>query len=147
MGQPMFKRWSYVVGRPDLIDDPRCADDISRANNHPLITEAMNAWASKRTVGEAIKELEEARVPCGKIYHLGEVFDDPQVKDRKLFKFIHYPGAEKEVPVPDTPVRLSETPGEVRHCAPVLGQHTDEVLRDLGFGDEELSSLRAKGVI
>src|SRR5215813_14189745 len=141
MGQPMFKRWARVVGRPDLIDDPRCADDLTRANHHPLITEAMNAWISKRTTEEAIKQLEEARVPCGKVYELDEVFDDPQVKARELFKFIEYPWARKEVPVPNTPVRLSETSGSLRHRAPLLGEHTDAILCELGFSDDELTSL------
>ncbi len=147
MGQPMFKRWARVVGRPDLIADPRCADDITRANNHPLITEAMSAWTSERTTDEAIKQLEEARVPCGKVYELGEVFDDPQVKARALFNFLEYPGSPKPVLVQSTPVRLSETPGEVRHRAPALGEHTDQVLRELGFSDRDLADLREAGAI
>jgi crotonobetainyl-CoA:carnitine CoA-transferase CaiB-like acyl-CoA transferase len=147
MGQPMFKRWARVVGRPDLIDDPRCSGDLTRADNHPLITEAMNAWSRERTTDEAIRQLEEARVPCGKVYELGEVFDDPQVKARRLFNFLHYPGSPKPVPVQNTPVRLSETPGEVRHRAPELGEHTDEVLRAIGFGQDEIAVFRSQGVI
>ncbi len=147
MGAPMFKRWARLVGREDLIDDPRCADDITRANNHPLITEAMTAWTSQRATEEAIKQLEAARVPCGKVYELGEVFDDPQVKARELLKFIEYPGSRGETLVPNTPVRLSETPGEVRHRAPTLGEQTDEVLLELGFDEAELATFRAAGAI
>ncbi len=147
IGNPMFRRWATLVGRADLIDDPRCADDITRANNHQLITEAMNSWASKRTTEEAMRELEEARVPCGKVYELSEVFDDPQVQARELIKFIEYPGSAKPVPVPNTPVRLSETAGGVRRRAPTLGEHTDEVLRELGFGDVEITVFRNSGVI
>jgi crotonobetainyl-CoA:carnitine CoA-transferase CaiB-like acyl-CoA transferase len=147
IGDPMFERWAKLVGREDLIDDPRCADDISRANNHQLITEAMNAWSSRRATEEAMRELEEARVPCGKVYELSEVFDDPQVKARELINFVEYPGSAKPVPMPNTPVRLSETAGEVRSRAPMLGEHTDEVLRELGFGDEEITIFRDSGVI
>jgi crotonobetainyl-CoA:carnitine CoA-transferase CaiB-like acyl-CoA transferase len=147
IGNPMFNRWAKLVGRDDLIDDPRCADDISRANNHQLITEAMNDWTNQRATEEAMRELENARVPCGKVYELGEVLDDPQVKARELIKFVEYPGTAKPVPAPNTPVRLSETPGEVRRRAPILGEHTDEVLLGLGFGAEEIGGFRNSGVI
>src|SRR5262245_48080415 len=142
IGNPMFERWAKLTGRSDLIDDPRCADDISRANNHHLITEVMNAWSSQRSTEEAMRELEDARVPCGKVYDLGEVFDDPQVKARRLINFVEYPGSPKPVPTPNTPVRLSETPGEVRSRAPMLGEHTDEILRELGFSVEEIAEFR-----
>jgi crotonobetainyl-CoA:carnitine CoA-transferase CaiB-like acyl-CoA transferase len=147
IGDPMFERWAKLVGRADLIDDPRCADDISRANNHQLITEAMNAWSNQRSTEEAMRELEEARVPCGKVYELDEVFDDPQVKARELVKFVEYPGSAKPAPVPNTPVRLSETPGEIRNRAPSLGEHTDEVLQELGFNVEEIAGFRSAKVI
>jgi crotonobetainyl-CoA:carnitine CoA-transferase CaiB-like acyl-CoA transferase len=147
IGDPMFERWAKLVGRADLIDDPRCADDISRANNSQLITEAMNAWSNRRSTDEAMRELEEARVPCGKIYELSEVFDDPQVKAREFIRFIEYPGGPKPVPLPNTPVRLSETPGKVRSRAPVLGEHTDEILRELAFNDAEIAAFRDSGVI
>ena len=147
IGNPMFNRWAKLVGRGDLVDDPRCADDISRANNHQLITEAMNDWTNQRTTEQAMRELEEARVPCGKVYELSEVLDDPQVKARELIKFIEYPGSAKPVPVPNTPVRLSETSGGVRSRAPMLGEHTDEVLRELGFSDVDITVFRGSGVI
>ncbi|HKQ77402.1 MAG TPA: CoA transferase [Blastocatellia bacterium] len=147
IGNPMFNRWAKLVGRDDLIDNPRFADDISRADNHQSITEAMNDWTSQRTTEEAMRELENARVPCGKVYELGEVLDDPQVKARELIKFVEYPGSAKPAPVPNTPVRLSETPGEVRLRAPILGEHTDEVLLGLGFGAEEIAGFRSANVI
>ncbi|MEP7343174.1 MAG: CoA transferase [Acidobacteriota bacterium] len=147
IGQPMFKRWARLVGRPDLIDDLRCVDDLSRGNNYELITEAMNAWTKALTTEEAINQLEAARIPCGKVYALGEVFDDPQVQARNLFKFVDYPGSKKVVPLANTPVQLSETPGTVRHRAPTLGEHTDEVLSELGFGADEIAEFRKAGVI
>jgi len=147
IGNPMFERWAKLIGRADLIDDPRCANDISRANNHQLITDAMNAWADQRTTEEAVRELEEARVPCGKVYELSEVLDDPQVKARGLIRFVEYPGGAKPVPVPNTPVRLSETSGEVRSRAPMLGEHTDEVLRELGFDAGQIAEFRAGKII
>ncbi|MBK7597225.1 MAG: CoA transferase [Acidobacteria bacterium] len=147
IGNYMFSRWAKLVGRPDLIDDPRCADDISRANNKDLITDAMNSWISVRTTEEAIRDLEEARVPCGPIYDLGAVFDDEQIKARGLFRYMDYPGSPKSVPVVNTPVQLSETPGGIRHRAPTLGEHTDEVLQESGFSEAEIMAFRNSGVI
>ncbi len=147
IGQPMFKRWARLVARAELIDDPRCVDDLARGDNYELITEAMNAWVCLLTTEEAIQQLEAARIPCGKVYQLGEVFTDPQVRARNLFKFVNYPGSAKPVPVANTPVQLSETPGAVRHRAPTLGEHTDEVLLKLGFRADEIAAFREAGVI
>jgi len=147
MGGPMFKRWARQIGREDLIDDPRCVDDITRANNHELITEAMNEWISALTTEEATRLLEEARIPCGKVYQLSEVFDDQQVIARGLFKYLDYPGSAKKVPVANTPVQLSQTSGEIRQRAPVLGEHTDEILRELDFTAEEIAGFRNDGIV
>lgn len=147
IGQPMFKRWARLVGRPELIDDPRCADDLARGDNYELITEAMNAWTRQRTTNEAIRQLEAARVPCGKVHALSEVFDDPQVQARRLFKSLDYPGSPKTIPIANTPVQLSETPGAIAHRAPTLGEHTDEVLTGLGFSEDEIIGFRQAAVI
>lgn len=147
IGQPMFKRWAWLVGRPDLIDDPRCVDDLARGDNYELITEAMNAWTKPLTTEEAISQLEAARIPCGKVYQLGEVFDDPQIQARGLIKFVDYPDSAKAIPLSNTPVQLSETPGQIRHRAPILGEHTNEILLELGFNADELAGYRQAGVI
>jgi crotonobetainyl-CoA:carnitine CoA-transferase CaiB-like acyl-CoA transferase len=147
MGNPMFKRWARLVGRGDLLDDPRCADDISRADHHPLITEAMTAWTQQRTTLEALQQLEEARVPCGPVYNLDEVLNDPHVKARALLKQVDYPGSPAPVPLANTPVLLSETPGSIERRAPTLGEHTDQVLLELGFTRAEIQNYRALGVI
>lgn len=146
-GQPMFQRWARVVGREDLLADPRCVDDLTRAQHHALITAAMNDWTAQYTNAEAIQRLAAARVPCGEVYQLGQVFNDPQVAARELFKPLDYPGSAKPVPVANTPVQLSATPGAVRHRAPTLGEHTDEVLLELGFRAEEIAGFRAANVI
>lgn len=147
IGQAMFKRWARLVGRPDLIDDPRCSSDLMRADHHELINQAMNAWVSQLTTDGAIKQLEAARIPCGPVYELSDVLNDPQVKARELYKFIKYPGSGKEVPVANTPVRLSKTDGEVRRRAPLLGEQTEEVLSELGFTVEEINGFRQDQVV
>jgi crotonobetainyl-CoA:carnitine CoA-transferase CaiB-like acyl-CoA transferase len=147
IGGDMFARWARLVGREDLVGDPRFADDLSRADNRETLTDAMNAWLAARTTAEAIAELQAARVPAGPVFGLDDVLEDPQVKARELLTYMDYPGAPKPVPLANTAVRLSATPGCIRHRAPKLGEHADEVLRELGYSDSEVAALRAAGVV
>jgi crotonobetainyl-CoA:carnitine CoA-transferase CaiB-like acyl-CoA transferase len=143
IGGDMFARWARMVGREELVGDPRFADDLSRADNRATITEAMGAWMAARSTAEAIAELEAARVPAGTVYELDQVLDDPQVKARELLQYVEYPDAPKPVPLANTAVRLSASPGGIRHRAPMLGEHTDEVLAEIGYTAEEIAGLRA----
>ena len=147
VGNEMFARWARLMGREELISDSRLADDLSRANHYEIISEAMNAWLAARSSAQAMAELEAARIPAGPVMTVAQVLDDPQVKARELLQFVDYPGAPKPVPLADTAVRLSETPGGIRHRAPMLGEHTDEVLAEIGYSKEEICALRQKEVV
>jgi crotonobetainyl-CoA:carnitine CoA-transferase CaiB-like acyl-CoA transferase len=147
IGPEMFARWARLVGREDLICDPRFADDLSRANHREAISGAMNAWLATRPTAHAVADLEAARVPAGPVLDAGQVLEDPQVKARELLKYVDYPGAPRPVPLANTAVRLSATPGGIRHRAPTLGEHTDEVLNELGYSELEIKTLRAAQVV
>jgi crotonobetainyl-CoA:carnitine CoA-transferase CaiB-like acyl-CoA transferase len=145
IGDSMFRRWARLVGREEMIDDARFNDDITRAGNAELIGEVMSAWCAARTRDEAIRELERARIPCGPVYDLDEVLADEQVRARRLFEETSFSGEPVRVSSPAA--RLSRSPGEVRRAAPKLGEHTDEILSELGFTADRIADFRSQGVI
>jgi crotonobetainyl-CoA:carnitine CoA-transferase CaiB-like acyl-CoA transferase len=147
VGDDMFERWARLVGREEFIGDLRFHDDLLRALNRKPIEEAMNHWLISRTSTQAIADLEAARIPAGPVLSTREVLDDPQVKARKLLQYVDYPGAPRPVPLAATPVQLSATPGEIRHRAPTLGEHTDEVLKEIGYSAPEIAALRDAEVV
>ncbi len=143
VGGDMFARWARLVGREELIGDPRFSTDILRADHREIVTAAMTAWLAGKTGAEAIGALQAARVPAGPVLDLPEVLTDPQVKARGLLEYVDYPSAPKPVPLAAPAMQLSATPARIRHRAPMLGEHTTEVLGELGYSQQEIESLRA----
>jgi crotonobetainyl-CoA:carnitine CoA-transferase CaiB-like acyl-CoA transferase len=147
IGGDMFARWARLVGREEWIGDRRFADDLGRADHYREIAAAMNAWLAERTSADVLAALEAARIPAGPVLELDQVLDDEQVKARELLHEMEYPGARKPVPLANPAVRLSATPGGIRRRAPTLGEHTNEILRELAFTEPEIVALREGGAV
>jgi len=147
IGEPLFRRWAKLVGSDGFIGDPRFATDSLRGDNGVLLSERMSAWCAERTTEDAIVELEAARIPAGTVNSPQQVLDDPHVQAAELLKRVDYPGLTAPAPIVDTPIRLSRTPGGIHSRAPLLGEHTDTILAELGYNDDEVSDLRAKRVV
>jgi len=142
-----FERFCQAAGCPELAEEPRFRTMsqriIHRAELIPIIQEIMRT----RTKREWIELLEAANVPCGPINNMKEVFEDPQVRHRGLRVDMPHP-AGVAAPVVASPLRLSKTPVEYRIPPPLLGQHTEEVLKGLlGKSDAEIARLRSAGVV
>ncbi|MBX7430554.1 CoA transferase [Mycobacterium sp. Y57] len=146
-GQPMFRRWCRLVGRPDLIDDPRFADDDLRWQNGDLLNDIMASWCAERTKADVLGLLEDAKLPAAPMHSTQDVLDDPQVAAMGYLRRVAFPGAAHDVPIIETPFRLSATPGEIRRRAPLLGEHTDEILDEIGFTASEIVDLRRRDVV
>jgi crotonobetainyl-CoA:carnitine CoA-transferase CaiB-like acyl-CoA transferase len=147
IGGPMFARWAALMGEDHWLTDPRFKDDEARGDHGEIISKRMSEWTAARTTAEALAALETARVPAGPLYSPQQALEDRHIRDAGLLRDTTYPGLPRPAPLAPTPVDLSETPGRFRHPAPALGEHTDLILAELGYGPPEIAALHAKGVI
>ena len=147
VGGPLFKRWADLMGEDHWLEDPRFKDDISRGDHGEIISARLAEWCAERSSEEVLAAMEEARLPAGPIMSPQEVLEDPHIEAKGLFQPIDYPGLDKPAPIMQTPVELSETPGEIRHRAPTLGEHTDSIMQELGYQQAEIDELRAQRII
>src|SRR4029434_1782207 len=147
IGGPMFKRWAKLMGEDHWLTDPRFKDDLARGDNGEIISKRMSEWTAERTTAEALAELEKAKVPAGPLYSPQQALEDAHIRAAGLLADTEYPGLRRPVPLAPTHVDLSDTPGRFRHRAPTLGEHTEAILRELGYGPEQIAELRARNVI
>ena len=142
--QKLWERLCAVAGRPELVGDARFATNDDRmANRAELAAELESAFAARGT-DEWVDALIEAGVPAGPIHDYREVFADPHTQAREMEVSLEHP-VEGTIRALGVPVKLSDTPGAVRRPAPLLGEHSEEVLREAGFGDEEIAALADGG--
>ena len=147
IGQPLFKRWANLMGEPHWLTDPRFKDDISRGDNGAVISERMGRWCAERTTAEALEVLAKAKIPSGPVLKPQQTLDDPHIQAMGFFQPTEFPGAPRPAPIAKVPVWLSETPGSIRRRAPTLGEHTDQILSELGYAKKAIAELREKGVV
>jgi crotonobetainyl-CoA:carnitine CoA-transferase CaiB-like acyl-CoA transferase len=147
VGNPLFARIAKVIGAPELIDDPRYATDEARGDRGAEISELVGRWCAERDSREALEALDRARIPCGPVYSPQEVLDDPHVREAELFERVPFPGMSDGAAVARKIVTLSREPHAPFQRAPLLGEHTDAILRELGYHDDQIASFEASGAI
>jgi crotonobetainyl-CoA:carnitine CoA-transferase CaiB-like acyl-CoA transferase len=147
IGTPMFRRWAKMIGEEHWLSDVRFKDDQSRADHGEIVSARMSAWCASRSCAEALAELEEANIVAGQVYSPQQALDDPHIRAAGLLEEVTFPGLDGTLPLAPTPIELSETPGTYRRRAPLLGEHTDDILGSLGYNGAEIAALRAEKVI
>jgi crotonobetainyl-CoA:carnitine CoA-transferase CaiB-like acyl-CoA transferase len=138
--EALWRRLCDAVGRPELAEDPRFASNEERMAQRAELAEELETALAARGADEWVAVLSEAGVPCGPIHDYREVFADAHTQAREMEAWVTHP-VEGEMRALGIPVKLSDTPGSVRRPAPLLGEHTAEVLREAGLDEAEIAAL------
>lgn len=144
--RPQWVKLCTAMGRADLIDDPRFANDHDRWTNREQVYSVLNAWVAQYTVAELMKML-GGKVPLGPIFSAADIFADPHFAARGMLPTVDHPGSSHKVAVTGPVTKLSRTPASVETRAPLLGEHTLEVLHELGHSAPAMDELELAGAI
>jgi crotonobetainyl-CoA:carnitine CoA-transferase CaiB-like acyl-CoA transferase len=145
-GDSIYKRLMNAMGRPDLADDPRMAHNAGRVQHEKELDAAIGAWTSSLDSTDVLAVLEKADVPCGPIYSVVDMLNDPHFNARGLFEQVQVNGAPLTIPA--MLPRLTATPGRTDWPGPDIGQHNGEILGGLlGLGEAELAALHRDGIV
>ncbi|MBI2494466.1 MAG: CoA transferase [Candidatus Rokubacteria bacterium] len=145
-GQTMYQRLCTAIGAPGLIGDPRFTTMADRSKNRKAMNAELDRVLGKKPSAEWIEILNAAGVPSGPIYNIKQVFEDPQIQHLGMAQPVRHP-ERGEIRVQGLPATLSRTPGAIRRPAPRHGEHTDEILRELGYSAEDIAALRKDGAV
>ncbi|WP_302410220.1 CaiB/BaiF CoA transferase family protein [Comamonas kerstersii] len=144
-----FARFCAAAGKPEWAQDSRFATNTARVQNRPTLLALMEPLMRTRTTAEWIALLEDKAVPCGPINTIAQAFDDPQVQARGIRKALPRDAGDgiAQIATVASPMRLSATPVSYRNAPPALGQHTQQVLQELGLSPEEITALQSAKVV
>ncbi|WP_368644122.1 CaiB/BaiF CoA transferase family protein [Castellaniella ginsengisoli] len=145
-GDSIFKRLMQAIGREDLAGDPELESNDGRVAQVDRIDSAISGWTAGLTRDEVIDRLNASQIPVGRIYDISDIAQDPHYRAREMILDAALADGTP-IKVPGIVPKLSTTPGEIRSPAPSLGEHTEQVLGELGFDEATLADWRARGVI
>ncbi|MBU3538629.1 CaiB/BaiF CoA-transferase family protein [Polynucleobacter sp. UK-Gri1-W3] len=144
-GDSIFKRLMTVIGREDLGNDPQLENNDGRVKRVVELDQAIGQWAKTVGTTKAVEMLDAAAVPAGRIYTVADIASDPHYKARENIQTIQMQDGSK-LDVPGVIPKLSRTPGSIKTLAPEIGQNTDEILKSIGLSDDQVASLKERGI-
>ena len=147
IGNYQFARWAKLVGRPELADDPRFQDDEGRGNHRREICGVMSDWCADKSTDQVLSALADLKIPGAPVLKPQETLDHPHAEALGFLERISYPTAVKDIPISQFPVSMTASPGTIRQRSPELGEHTDELLAELGFSSSEIEDLRSDRIV
>jgi CoA:oxalate CoA-transferase len=142
----MWVQLARALDREDWLDDERFADPLARIRHRDALSEAIDAALARADVADWVDRLNAAGIPTGPVLDVAQVFADAQVRAREMLVELAHPEVER-FRTTGLPIKLGDTPGRIRRPPPLLGEHTDEVLRDCGLDAEAIANLRESGAI
>ena len=142
----MWQKLARALGRPDWLDDPRFSGFVERLKNRAELTAEMETVLDQQDVTHWVEKINGAGVPCGPVLDMAQVFADPQVLAREMLVELPHPelGTYKTTGLP---VKLSDTPGAIERRPPLLGEHSEEILREAGLSSGEIAELRSLEIL
>jgi crotonobetainyl-CoA:carnitine CoA-transferase CaiB-like acyl-CoA transferase len=138
--QSNWLRFLDVINAPELDDDPRFSSNAQRIQNLPALVDILNRYLGQDTTENWLRRMEEAHLPAGPVNDILQMHEDPQARARDMIVELDHPTAGK-VETIGHPVKFSRTPAQVNHAAPLLGQHTREVLAEMGYENAQIEAL------
>ncbi len=144
--QRNWERFLDVIGAPDLGQDPRFASNLDRMKNLPELVEILNGYLEKDSSQAWLDRMDAAGLPAGPVLDINQMHQDPQALSREMIVDLDHPTAGP-VKTLGHPVKFSETPGSIRSAAPVLGQHSREILAEAGFDDARITQMIDAGAV
>ncbi len=146
-GQPLYVRWAKLMGEPHWLTDPRFADDDARGRHAELVSERMGRWCAERSCDEVVEILGKAKIPSAQVLSPQQALDHPQIQALGVMQDTDYPGLPRPAPIAAVPIWMTETQPVPRQRPPMLGEHTDQILAELGYASDEVARLREQAVI
>jgi predicted RNA-binding protein with RPS1 domain len=144
-GDSIFKRLMTLIGRDDLGNDPQLATNEGRVKRVTELDQAIGSWAKTMNTSKALEMLDSVAVPAGRIYTVADIANDPHYKARDNIQTILMQDGS-QLDVPGVIPKLSRTPGSIKTLAPDIGEHTDAILNSIGLSDDQIKSLKERGV-
>lgn len=141
-----WKILAPIIGRPELAESPEFATNEQRVKNMQAVVEILESYTSTRSKAELAEDL-GGKVPFGPVFTAEDIFNDPHFRARQMIVDVPQPGSRRAVQIAGVPIKMSATPGAVRHRAPLLGEQTDEILASAGYNTEAIQDFRTRGIV